>query len=122
MNIKLLKDEKDYKKATKRLYELFQIENLSSNQELSDEFDILSLLVEDYEKKHYPIEYPTDPIEAILFRIEQMGLTKKDLVSILGYNSRVSEIMSKKRKLTLTMIRKLNEKLKIPLESLVQNY
>lgn len=122
MNIKLLKDEKDYKKATKRLYELFQIDNLSSNQELSDEFDILSLLVEDYEKKHYPIEYPTDPIEAILFRIEQMGLTKKDLVSILGYNSRVSEIMSKKRKLTLVMIRKLNEKLKIPLESLVQNY
>lgn len=122
MNIKLLKDEKDYKKATKRLYELFQIDNLSSNQELSDEFDILSLLVEDYEKKHYPIEYPNDPIEAILFRIEQMGLTKKDLVSILGYNSRVSEIMSKKRKLTLVMIRKLNEKLKIPLESLVQNY
>ncbi|MBC7476240.1 MAG: transcriptional regulator [Candidatus Sericytochromatia bacterium] len=122
MNMRLLKDEKNYRKATKKLYELFQIEDLTSNQELSDEFDILSLLVEDYEKKHYPIEYPTDPIEAILFRIEQMGLSKKDLVSILGYNSRVSEIISKKRKLTLPMIRKLNDKLKIPLESLVQAY
>jgi HTH-type transcriptional regulator/antitoxin HigA len=122
MNITLIKTEKDYRKALKRLYELFQVENLTSNSELSDEFDILALLVEDYEKKHYPVEYPNDPVEAILFRVEQMGLSKKDLVKIIGYDSRVSEILSKKRKLTLPMIRKLNQKLNIPLESLVQSY
>lgn len=122
MEINLLKNEKDYRKASKRLYDLFQVENLSSNPELSDEFDILSLLVEDYEKKHYPVEYPNDPVEAIIFRAEQMGLSKKDLVKIIGYDSRVSEILSKKRKLTLPMIRKLNQKLQIPLESLVQDY
>lgn len=122
MEINLLKTDTDYKKASKRLYDLFQIEDISSNQKLSDEFDILSLLVEDYEKKNYPIEYPTDPIEAIIFRAEQMGLTKKDLAKIIGYPSRVSEILSKKRKLTLAMIRKLNNELKIPLESLITSY
>jgi HTH-type transcriptional regulator/antitoxin HigA len=122
MEINLLKNEKDYRNATKRLYELFQVENLSLNPELSDEFDILALLVEDYEKKHYPVEYPNDPVEAIIFRTEQMGLNKKDLVKIIGYDSRVSEILSKKRKLTLPMIRKLNQELQIPLESLVQIY
>ena len=108
MEINLLKTEKDYKKASKRLYELFQVEDLSSKPKLSDEFDILALLVEDYEKKNYPVEYPNDPVEAIIFRAEQMGLSQKDLVKIIGYDSRVSEILSKKRKLTLPMIRKLN--------------
>lgn len=114
MEINLLKNEKDYRKASKIFYDLFQVENLNSSPELSDEFDILSLL-EDYEKKHYPVE-------AIIFRAEQMGLSKKDLVKIIDYDSRVSEILSKKRKLTLSMIRKLNQKLQIPLGSLIQAY
>lgn len=122
MEIKILKNENEYKVACKRLYELFQIEDLSAKPDLSDEFDIVSLLVEDYEKKYYPIEYPTDPIEAINFKMDQMGLSKKELSKIFGYSSRVSEIFSKKRKLNLAMIRKLNTELKIPLESLIISY
>ena len=83
-----------------------------------DEAELLSILIEKYEDMHYPIEAP-DPIEAIKFRMEQMDMNNTDLAKIIGYKSRVSEIFSRKRKLTLRMIRNLHEKLKIPYESLI---
>ena len=79
-----------------------------------DELEIRSILIEQYESENFPIGMP-DPIEAIKFRMEQMGLKRKDLAEIVGFESRVSEILNKKRKLTLDMIRKLNIKLKLNL-------
>jgi len=86
-----------------------------------DELEILSILIEKYEKEHYPIAM-SEPIEAIKFRMEQLGMKQKDLAEILGFKSRVSEILNKKRKLTLKMIRKLHQKLSIPTDTLIQNY
>ena len=118
MNIKAIKTEEDYNKALKRLEDIF---HEPSDTPLGDEAEILSILIEKYEDEHYPIEAP-DPIEAILFRMEQMDMTKKDLANIIGYKSRVSEILNKKRKLNLNMIRNLHEKMNIPYESLLTNY
>lgn len=83
--------------------------------------EILSVLIEKYEEEHFPIVQP-DPIEAIRFRMEQVGMTRQQLVAIVGSKSRVSEIFSKKRDLSLTTIRKLHTKLKIPAETLIQEY
>ena len=118
MEIKLLKSEKDYNQALSRLEEIFHAPVDSVE---GDEADLLSILVEKYENELYPIEAP-DPIEAIKFRMEQMDMTKKELAEIIGYKSRVSEIFSRKRKLTLKMIRNLHDKMKIPYESLIANY
>lgn len=82
---------------------------------------MLALLIENYEDQHYPIDSP-DPIGAIEFRMEQMGLTQNDLADIIGYRSRASEILNRKRKLTLNMIRKINQALGIPAEVLVKSY
>ncbi len=118
MNIKVLKTEEEYTKALKRLEEIFHapIDSIEG-----DEADLLSILIEKYENERYPIDAP-DPIEAIKFRMEQMDMSKKELAEIIGYKSRVSEIFSRKRKLTLKMIRNLHEKLNIPYESLITNY
>ena len=89
--------------------------------ENGDELEILSILIDRYENENFPIGMP-DPIEAIKFRMEQMGMKQKDLAEVVGFKSRVSEILSKKRKLTLDMIRKLNTTLHIPTEVLVQDY
>lgn len=86
-----------------------------------DELEVLSLLVEKYEDDHFPIDLP-DPVEAIKFRMEQMGMTQTDLANIVGQKSRASEILSRKRKLSLDMIRQLHKKLHIPTEVLVQVY
>lgn len=86
-----------------------------------DELEILSLLIEQYEDKNFPIDLP-DPIEAIKFRMEQLGLTQTDLANIVGHKSRASEIMNRKRKLSLDMIRQLHKNLHIPTEVLVQAY
>lgn len=83
-----------------------------------DKLDVLIALVEAYEERHHPIE-PPDPIEAILFRMDQMGLNRKDLEPYLGSRGRVSEVLTRKRPLTLTMIRRLWQGLHIPLESLI---
>ncbi len=83
--------------------------------------EILGILIDNYENEHFPIGMP-DPIEAIKFRMEQMGMKQKELAEIIGFKSRVSEILNRKRKLTLEMIRKLNEALSIPTEVLVQKY
>ena len=87
----------------------------------SDEADILGLLIDDYEKKHYPIEAP-DPIEAIKIRMEEMNLKQVDLVDAIGGKSRVSEVLNRKRKLTVKMIRKLNKKLNLSAELLIGEY
>ncbi|MEA1896088.1 MAG: transcriptional regulator [Bacteroidota bacterium] len=118
MDIKVLKTEEDYNQALKRLDKIF---HAPIDSKEGDEAELLSILIEKYEDEHYPIEAP-DPIEAIKFRMEQMEMTKKELAEIIGYKSRVSEIFSRKRKLTLNMIRNLHDKLKIPYESLIANY
>ncbi len=118
MNIKPIKTEKDYQKALTRLEEIFDSRPGTPD---GDELDILALLIERYEDEHYPIEAP-DPIEAIKFRMEQMGYKQKDLEKIIGYKGHVSEILNKKRKLTLEMVRNLHEKLNIPLNALIQAY
>jgi HTH-type transcriptional regulator/antitoxin HigA len=118
MNIKPIKTEQDYKNT------LSQIENLMDaepNTSKMDELEVLTTLVEAYEEQHYKIEAP-DPIEAIKFRMEQEGLKQKDLISIVGSKSRVSEILNKKRKLTIEMIRNLHTQLHIPIESLFVDY
>ena len=118
MEIKPIKTDKDYKNALKRLEIIFDSEPGTKD---GDELEILALLIERYEDIHFPIEAP-DPIEAIKFRMEQLGYKQKDLESIIGYKGHVSEILNKKRKLTVSMIRKLHEKLNIPLASLIQAY
>lgn len=118
MKIKPIRNEADYQKAMERLEVIFDAKR---GTEEGDELEILSILIDNYEKVNFPIEMP-DPISAINFRMEQMGLKQKDLVGIIGYKSRVSEIMNKKRKLTLNMIRKLNADLNIPTEVLIQDY
>src|SRR5688572_12596441 len=107
MNIKLIKTEADYDQALERLEAIF---DAGPGTEEGDELEVLSFLIEAYEKEHFPIEAP-DPIEAIKFRMEQLGIKQKDLAEVLGFKSRVSEILNRKRKLTLEMIRKLHEKL-----------
>lgn len=104
--------------SLERLESIFQAE---INTPEKDEAEVLSILIEKYEEEHYPIGMP-DPIEAIKFRMEQMGMKQKDLAETVGFTSRVSEILSKKRKLTLSMIRKLSTTLHIPAEVLVQEY
>lgn len=118
MKIGIIKTEEDYRKALKRLDEIF---DAPVGSKVGDEAELLVLLIENYENQHHPID-PPDPIEAIKFRMEQMGMKKKDLAEIIGYKSRVTEILNRKRKLTLKMIRNLHEKLRIPYESLMTDY
>lgn len=118
MQVEIIKNKKQYDKALQRFEELFFAK---SNTKEGKEAQLLALVIKDYDSKHYKIEAP-DPVDAIKYRMEQMNLTKKELGEILGYTSRVSEILNRKRKLTLEMIRNLHEKLNIPLNSLVQNY
>ena len=118
MDIKVIKTEEDYQKALKRFEMIFDAPIDSPE---GDEAEILSILIEKYEDNHYSIA-PPDPIEAIKFRMEQMDMKKSDLADIIGYKSRVTEIFSRKRKLTLQMIRKLHEKLNIPYETLIADY
>ena len=118
MNIRPIKTQEDYNNT------LSQIESLMDakpNTVQMDELEVLTTLVEAYEEQHYKIDAP-DPIEAIKFRMEQEGLKQKDLVSIVGSKSRVSEILNKKRKLTIKMIRNLHKQLHIPVESLFLDY
>lgn len=118
MNIKPIKSEKDYEKALERLEVIF---DASVDSKEGDEAEILSLLLENYENQHHPIEAP-DPIEAIKIRMEELNLKQKDLVGVLGGKSRVSEILSKKKRLTVDMIRELERILHISASVLVNNY
>jgi HTH-type transcriptional regulator / antitoxin HigA len=118
MDIKPIKSQKDYEKAIERLELIFDSKRGTKE---GDELEILSILIDKYENENFPIGFP-DPIEAIKFRMEQLGLKQKDLAEAVGFTSRVSEILNKKRKLTLEMIRKLHLKLHIPTEVLIQDY
>lgn len=118
MKISPIKNEKDYQNALDRLEVIFEAKKETQQ---GDELEILSILIDNYENENFPIGMP-DPIEAIKFRMEQMGMNQKDLAEIIGFKSRVSEILNKKRKLTLDMIRKLNTTLHIPTEVLIQDY
>ena len=109
MNIKPIKTENDYNQAMERMETLFDAKIGTAK---GDELELLGILIDQYENEHFPIDLP-DPIEAIKFRMEQMGYSQSDLASIIGLKSRASEILNKKRKLTLTMIRQLHEKLNL---------
>ncbi|MCK5897583.1 MAG: helix-turn-helix domain-containing protein [Methylococcales bacterium] len=115
MNIQPIKTEQDYENS---LHKIEQLWGSPDDSKAGDELDILLILVEAYDAKYYPVALP-DPINAIKFRMEQLGLTRKDLEPFLGSRGRVSEIFSKKRNLSLTMIRALHKNLQIPLESLI---
>jgi HTH-type transcriptional regulator/antitoxin HigA len=118
MNLKLIKSETDYQNALKNLEKVFDAKIGSPE---SDEADILGLLIDEYEKKHYPIDAP-DPIEAIKIRMEEMHLKQVDLIKEIGGKSRVSEILNKKRKLTIEMIRNLTKRLNLSPGLLIKDY
>lgn len=118
MEHKVIKTEEEYNLALKRLEVIFDAEPGTAE---GDELDLLSLLIDNYEKIHFPIDLP-DPIEAIKFRMEQMNYKPKDLADVIGFRSRVTEILGKKRKLSLDMIRKINKHMHISTEVLVQEY
>ncbi|MFJ2976029.1 type II toxin-antitoxin system HigA family antitoxin [Kluyvera sp. NPDC087067] len=117
MTIKPIKTEKDYKAALKAVEPYFDNEP-AVDTPAGDYFEVMCLLIEEYEAKNHPID-PPDPIEAILFRMEQQGLTVKDLEPAIGRSNRVYEVLKGTRTLTLPMIRRLHKQFGIPLESLV---
>jgi len=118
MNIQPIKSESDYRNGLKRLEVIF---DAAIGSPESDEADVLSLLIDEYEKKHYLIETP-DPIEAIKIRMEEMHLKQIDLVQGIGGANRVSEVLNRKRKLTVDMIRKLTARLNLSPGILINDY
>ncbi len=115
MKLKPIKNDRELGRVLKRIDELW---GAKPNTQKGDELDVLMLLVEKYENDHYAIP-PSDPVEAIKFLMEQNSLSRKDLEPYIGTSGRVSEVLSKKRTLTLAMIKKLHEGLKIPYECLI---
>lgn len=115
IEIKPIKTKADYKNALSRIDELFDSE---PNTPDGDTLDILVTLVEAYEQKHYQV-LPPDPIEAILFRMEQLGLKQSDMAESFGGTNRASEVLNRKRELTVKMMRALNKNYKIPPASLL---
>ena len=118
MTIKPIKTKKNYQQALDRLEMIFDSKKNSAE---GDELEVLGILIEKYENENFPVDFP-NPVEAIKFRMEQMGYTQSDLAKIIGLKSRSSEILNKKRKLSLEMIRQLHDKLKIPTEVLIRSY
>ena len=118
MTIRPIRTEEDYEVALDTIDNLF---GATPGTPEFDELEVLSVLVERYEDQHYPIDYPT-PVDAILFRLEQLGRDRVELDAILGGRSRTSEILNRKRSLSLSQIRKLNEHLGIPLVLLTKEY
>lgn len=117
MNIKPIRNDQDLQAAFRRLEEIFHAE---PNTPEYDEMEVLATLIEVYEDRHYPIG-PATPVEAIRFRMEQQGLTPRDLEPYIGKSGRVSEVLNGKRSLSLRMIRKLHDGLHIPYESLLSS-
>ena len=118
MDFRPIRSEEQYNQALKRIDALI---NCNENSKEEEELEVISLMVWDYEEKYYKIG-PLSPVQAIKVRMDELELKPRDLVKIIGDKSRVSDILSKKRKLTLGMIRHLNKALQIPLETLVQDY
>jgi HTH-type transcriptional regulator/antitoxin HigA len=115
MNIKPIRNDDDLAAALGRMEQLWGAE---ANTPQGDELEVLALLIEKYEDEHYPMP-PSDPIEAIKFRMDQQGLTPRDLEAYIGPSGRVSEVLNRKRPLSLRMIKRLHEGLHIPYESLL---
>lgn len=115
MNIKPIRNDEDLATAFVRMEQLWGAE---AGTPEGDELEVLALLIEKYEDEHYPM-LPSDPIEAIKFRMDQQGLTQRDLEPFIGSSGRVSEVLNHKRKLTLAMIKRLHDGLRIPYESLL---
>jgi HTH-type transcriptional regulator/antitoxin HigA len=116
MNIRPIKTKADYRAALKEVEALMAAERDTPEGE---RLDVLVTLVEAYENKHYPLDLP-DPVEAIRFRMEQKGMTPKDLVPMIGQINRVYEVLNRRRPLTLAMIQRLHSELGIPAESLIK--
>jgi len=115
-SLKPIRTEEDYEAA---LAEIERLWGAQAGTPEGDRLDILATLVDAYESEHYPMD-PPDPIEAIKFRMEQQGLTRKDLEGILGSRTRVTELLNRRRSLSINMIRRLHEKLGISAEVLIQ--
>lgn len=115
MNIKPIRNDEDLHAAFQRLETIFQAE---AGTPEADEMEVLVTLIEVYENKHYPIQ-AADPIDAIKFRMDQQGLTPRDLEQYIGPSGRVSEVLNGKRRLSLAMIKRLHDGLRIPYESLL---
>ena len=115
MTIRPIRNSSDHDSALKRIEALMSARNGTAE---GDELDVLATLVDAYEREHFSIDAP-DPVDAITFRMEQLGLSRKDLEPFLGSRARVSEIMNKRRGLSLAMIRSLHENLEIPLDALI---
>jgi HTH-type transcriptional regulator / antitoxin HigA len=118
MEIKPIKNEVDYQAALKEIELLFEA---ALDTPEGDRLEVLTTLVEAYEEKHYSIPMP-DPIEAILYHMESRGLTRRDLETFIGSRARVSEVLTRKRPLTMEMIRNLHKGLCIPADVLIQPY
>lgn len=118
MTIKPIKTKKDYQQALSRLEIIFDAKKGSAK---GDELEILGMLVDNYENENFPVGFP-DPVEAIKFRMEQLGYNQSDLANVVGLKSRASEILNRKRKLSLEMIRQIHDRLNIPTEVLIQAY
>jgi HTH-type transcriptional regulator/antitoxin HigA len=118
MILKPIKNKKDYQVALNRLEVIFDAKPGTKD---GDELEILGMLIEKYEQIKFQIEYP-DPIEAIKFRMEQLGYSQTDLAKVVGLKSRASEILNRKRKLTLEMIRNLHKTMNIPTDVLIKRY
>jgi len=118
MEIKPIKTKTDYQSALKVVEKLFDAKPGTPE---GDRLEVITTLIEAYEEKHHPIP-PPDPIEAIFYYLESRGLTRKDLEIFLGSRSRVSEVLNRKRPLSIEMIRRLHEKLGIPAEVLIKPY
>jgi HTH-type transcriptional regulator / antitoxin HigA len=116
MTIHPIHSKSDYERAVSRIETIFDAKRGTSE---GDELEILGILVDDYEKRHFPIDSPY-PVEAVKFRMEQLGLSQSDLARMVGSKSRASEILSGKRTMSLRVIRILNQKLGIPAEVLIQ--
>ena len=116
--IRPLRNEREYEAAVDEIEHYFENEPRSGTAE-ADRFDLLALVIEDYEKKHWPINAP-DPVEAIRFRMESGGLSQADLGRLLGSRQRASDILRRRRPLTLSMIRRLHREWDIPAEALIR--
>jgi HTH-type transcriptional regulator / antitoxin HigA len=114
--LKPIRTKADYKKAFAEIERLW---GAKSGTPEGDRLDVLATLVEAYEAEHYPID-PPDPVEAIKFRMEQQGLSRKDLEPLIGTRTRVAEVLNRKRNLSISMIRRLHDRLGIPAEVLIR--
>ncbi|MCB0789787.1 MAG: transcriptional regulator [Flavobacteriales bacterium] len=120
MKAKLIKTRKEHKAAVARVHELMEKQPASGSADM-DELELLALLVSEYEEEQFPIP-PPDPLAAIRFRIDQLGMQESELDEILGSRQRRSDIFNGRRKLSLGMIRALHQKLRIPAETLIRDY